>query len=221
MQHATHPNARLNPRARASSSRAPCKASGALSSVPIVEAHRLRGHERRSAAGGAPAAPRASRGPARPGRGPVQRLRPLGDRQAGALGQGLQPPQPARFHRRAVAALGVQQDHLGRAGGLGEVVGRQADAPLRRGQAQRLAHRPRQEGVGRGGGRPDALLQTGHDQPVGADQSRLDRAQDAKARMGRSAVADRLAVHQPLQQVGELARPLRTGGSVAVGDQRR
>ena len=45
--------------------------------------------------------------------------------------------------RRALATLAVEQHHVGRAGGLGEIVGGQSDAPLRRGQAQLLAHRAR------------------------------------------------------------------------------
>ncbi len=150
---------------------------------------------------------------------PPQDLGPAGQGDAGAARQDLQPPQPAGFHgRRALAAFGVQQEHLGRAGGLGEVVGRQADAPLGRGQAHRLAHGPRQERVDRRALRPDAFLQPGQDQAVGPHQARLDGAEDAQARMGRAARAHRGAGHQALDQLGE-AEAVGRGQPLAFGHQ--
>ncbi len=141
------------------------------------------------------------------GAGPVDDVAAPRDLHAGAGGQGLQTPQPARLHGRgAVAPLRVQQDHVGGAGGLGEVVGRKADAPFGRGQAEGLAHGPRQERVQRRPGRPDVLLQSTQDQPVGADQPGLHGAQDAQPRVGRASCAHGLGDHQAVQEVGEAAR---------------
>ena len=110
----------------------------------------------------------------------------------------------------------MHQHHLRRAGGLGEVVGGQADAALGRRQAERRAHRPRQERIDRRGPRPDALLQPGQDQPVGADQPRLEGAQDAQARMAGAAGAHHFAGHQGVDQLDEAgAGDLRAGPSLS------
>ena len=114
----------------------------------------------------------------------------------------------------------MQQDHLRRAGGLGEVVGGKADAPLRRRQAEAFAHRPRQEGIDRRALRPDALLQAGQDQPVRAHQARLQHAQNHQPRMAGAAGADPLAGQQAVEQVGEPARRGR-GQGLAVVDEAR
>ncbi len=140
-------------------------------------------------------------------RGPVQQFRPTWQGQPRAPGEGAKPPEPARLHsRRPLEALAVQQHHVRRAGGLGKVVSRQADPPLRRGQAERRTHRPRQERIGLGGPGPHALLQPRQDQPIGVDQARLDGAKDLQAGMRAAGSAHRLALHQPSEQVGEVAR---------------
>ena len=55
---------------------------------------------------------------------PRQQLGPARDRHLGTPRQGFQTPQPTRLdRRRAFPALGVQQDHVGRAGGLREIMG--------------------------------------------------------------------------------------------------
>ncbi|WP_308238099.1 hypothetical protein [Phenylobacterium sp. J367] len=112
----------------------------------------------------------------------------------------------------------MEQDHFRRAGGLGEVVGREADPALGARQAEALAHGPGQEGIQGRASRPDAFLQPGDHQPVGAHEPGLDGAQDAQAGMGGAAGPHALSGHQPVQQLGEAAR--RGGGEVAaVADQ--
>ncbi len=112
----------------------------------------------------------------------------------------------------------MQQDHLRRAGRLGEVVGRQADAPLGRGQVQGVAHRARQERIDRRALGPDALLQPGQHQAVGADQAGFDGAQDLQARVGGAGGAHHLAGHHPLQRLGEAVRGV-FGQALALADQ--
>ncbi len=76
--------------------------------------------------------------------------------------QHVETPQPAGAHGGlAASAFGMDQDGLGRRGGLDEILGRLSDASLGRRQAQLLAHRARQEGVDGRAARPDPLLQTG------------------------------------------------------------
>jgi hypothetical protein len=112
----------------------------------------------------------------------------------------------------------MDQHHVRRAGGLGEVVGGQADLALGRRQALARAHRPRQERIDRRALRPDAFLEAGQHQPIGADQAGFDGAQDAQTRMGGAADADGLFVDQPVEDVGEgLGRGV--GQGLAVLDQ--
>ena len=98
----------------------------------------------------------------------------------------------------------MEQDHLSGAGGLGKVVGRQTNAALRRGQAQGLAHGPREERIGRGSLRPDPLFKAGQDQPVCAHQAGLNGSKDAQTWMGGPACADGLIGQQALNQGGGL-----------------
>ena len=69
-----------------------------------------------------------------------------------AGGQRAQAPEPARGDGRLVVdAAGAQQDDFGRIGHLREVVRGEADAFVRIGQAEVLAQRAVEEGVGGGG----------------------------------------------------------------------
>ena len=112
----------------------------------------------------------------------------------------------------------MDQHHVRRAGGLGEVVGGQADLALGRRQAQPAPHGPRQERIDRRALRPDAFFQPCQHQAVGADQAGLDGAQDAQARMGGAADADGLLVDQSVEDVGEGLRR-GVGQGLAVLDQ--
>ncbi|MNK24863.1 hypothetical protein D3C87_431790 [compost metagenome] len=124
----------------------------------------------------------------------------------------------------------MDQDRFVGAGGLDEVLGRLAQTPLGRGQAEGLAHRARQEGIDRGGAGPDAFLQPGQDHAVGAGQAGLDGPQNAQARVGGAAGAHRLLAQQAGDQGGEVGaadltqRPAavdqgrqQRGGGLAVG----
>ena len=163
--------------------------------------------------------------------------------------QRVEPRQPARRHgRRAAFALGAGQQHALGGERRGEVVRRQADAPLGLRQAERCAHRPVDPRTGLDRRRPAAFVQAAQHQEVGALQSRFERPPDGEARMAAEArpdwsrspawsssraghsppaiggtVAPRRA--QPRQSVGQrlagLARPQRVGRRARVRRRRR
>ena len=60
---------------------------------------------------------------------------------------------------------------------------RLADAPLRRRQAERRAHRPIEKGVGLDRGRPDRLVEACQKHAIEAQETRFEEAQDHKARV--------------------------------------
>ncbi|MNV16469.1 hypothetical protein D3C71_1072320 [compost metagenome] len=145
-----------------------------------------------------------------------------GGRSVGAACQHFQPPQPARAHGGlAAASLAVDQDGFVGAGGLDEVLRRLAQTPLGRGQTQGLPHRPRQEGINRGGAGPDAFLQPGQDHAVGAGQAGLDGPQNAQARVGGAAGAHRLLAQQPGDQSREVGAADRAQRPAAVDQGRQ
>ena len=125
----------------------------------------------------------------------------------GPAGQHFQPPEPARLDRRlTAAAVGMDEDDLFGTGGLDEVLGGLAQTALGRRQAEGLAHGAGQEGVGRGGIGPDALLQPGEDHPVGPHQPRLNGPEDAQPGLVGPAGANGLFGQELMDQGGELGR---------------
>ena len=82
---------------------------------------------------------------------------------------GGKPLHEARWHCRSAPALGrSSEEDFGGAEKLGEVMGREPDASLRQIEAERLAHRPAQPGIGGRRGRPYALHQGADDDAVDA-----------------------------------------------------
>ncbi len=110
---------------------------------------------------------------------PLQRLRhPLGPRR------GRHALQEARGYRGLPAAfLHPAQDRLSRAKGADEIVRSLTDAPFRRGQAERCAHRPVEKRVGLDRRRPDSFVEAGQKHAVEAEQTRFEQAEDLQARV--------------------------------------
>ena len=63
---------------------------------------------------------------------------------------------------------------------------RLADTPLRRGQAQRGAHRPVEKGVGLDRGRPDRFVEARQKHAIEAQETRFEEAEDHEARVSAS-----------------------------------
>ena len=102
--------------------------------------------------------------------------------------EGLEALQEARRHRRRAAALcGARDHHVRRAERLDEIVRRLADAPLRRRQAERGAHRPVEEGVGLVARRPDALVEPAEHDAVDVEEARFEQARGSSTRAMRRA----------------------------------
>ena len=58
-----------------------------------------------------------------------------------------------------------------------------ADAPLRRGKAERGAHRAIEEGVGLGRRRPDRFVEPGDEREIEGEQARFEQAENLQSRM--------------------------------------
>ena len=113
----------------------------------------------------------------------------------------LQLEQPARGHtRRALHPVGAGQQHLGRREALDEIVGGKADAPLRRGQAERGAHGPAQPRVGARIGGPGSLVEAAEAQEIGVLQPCLQGTPDVQPGMQPVGGAHHLGGHQRLEQ---------------------
>ena len=78
----------------------------------------------------------------------------------------------------------MAQDHFARAKHLCEVVGAQADTPLRLIEAELLSHRPTEPRVGAAFRRPGSFDQPTKHDAVDVGQTRLDGAEDAHTRVG-------------------------------------
>ena len=119
--------------------------------------------------------------------------------------QAVESQQPARGHRgRALDSERPGQHELRRrAPGLGEIMGRLADAALRGRQAEAAAHRPAEPGIDRHLLRPAAFIEPAQDDEIGRLQPGLQRAPDGKA--GMAAVAR--PQHAPGQQALQQGRP--------------
>ena len=95
-----------------------------------------------------------------------------------------QAPEPARGHSRLVVHTAcAQQDDLRRIGHLRKVVRREPDALVRIGQAEPLAQRAVEEGVGGGRLGPGAFVQAREDHAIAALQACFERAEDRDTRM--------------------------------------
>ncbi len=117
--------------------------------------------------------------------------------EAGRLDQRFQPLEPARGHgRHAVHFQRAREIDGRRAERLGEVVGAEPDAPLRRGQAELLAHGPAEPGACLLRARPHAFVQAAEDDHVRLLKPRFERSPDEQARMRRPARAHHLAGEQ-------------------------
>ena len=166
-----------------------------------------RDRRRRAGRGGRSQAPAAALRAARPEPRAQARAssRPADRRASAPRGQGLQAPQPARWHRR--------RRRRGARCAAGSPPGAQAawakswaERPMRRsGDGRPSCSRMGRETKGSSGARPrpGALLQAGEDQPVGAHEARLQHPQDLQARVGRAAAAQGLPGHQAVEQIGE------------------
>ncbi len=92
-----------------------------------------------------------------------------------------QPLEEARGHGRRTADLGgAGEDEFRRAAELREVVGGQADAPLRRLQPERRPHRPAEPGIGAHRRRPAILDQTRQHHAIDRDETGFQRTEDAQ-----------------------------------------
>ncbi len=77
------------------------------------------------------------------------------------------------------------QDHIVGSQQLREVMGGEADAPLRQIEAEFMAHRPAQPGIDPRRRRPDAFDQPAQDDAVGFGQPRFELAVDVQMRARR------------------------------------
>ena len=112
----------------------------------------------------------------------------------------------------------MHQHHVRRAGGLGEVVRRQAQPPLGRRHVEPLAHGTGQEGVNRRALRPDAVLEPGQHQPVRPNQPGFQRAENTNTGVSLARGPDTVLPEQAADQIGEVAGG--DGRQVApIGDQ--
>ena len=88
--------------------------------------------------------------------------------------------------RLAAALLRPAQNCLSRAERGDEIMRRLADAPLRRGKAERGAHRPIEKGVGLDRGRPDRFVEARQKHAIEAQETRFKEAKDHEARVSAS-----------------------------------
>ena len=101
-----------------------------------------------------------------------------------ALGQLLDPQQPARGDGRRAIFLHRPREENRRRGSQGrEIMRRQTNPTLRGLKSEILAHRPRQPGIGRGFRGPLSFIQAGKNDEVEIQQSRFQRSQNGKPRM--------------------------------------
>ena len=127
--------------------------------------------------------------------------------------------------RRARELGGAGEKHLRGAGELREIVRRKADAPLRQIEAERMAHRPVEPGIGARIGRPDALDEAADDDAIDVGQPRFERAVDAHAAFRRAGPAHHAIADDDAEQlhiVGRLDHErLRLLGDVGKGGVER
>ena len=115
----------------------------------------------------------------------IARAARLGGGVCGLAGDGGDALEKARSDGRRAAALArAADDRFARAERGDEIVRGLADAPFRRRQAERGAHRAVEEGVGLGGRRPDGLVEPGDEREVEGEQPRFEQAEDLQARVG-------------------------------------
>ena len=120
--------------------------------------------------------------------------------------QAVQAQQPARGNRRRTLDPERASQHQlrRRAPGLGEVVGGKADAPLRRGKAETLAHGPAEPGIDGHLLRPGAFVESAEDDEVRGLQPRLQRSPDREPRMAAEARAHHRAGKQAVEEGGPM-----------------
>ena len=88
-----------------------------------------------------------------------------------------------RDSRLAAPLLRPAQDRLARSERRDEVMRGLADAPLRRREPERGAHRPVEKGVGLDRGRPDFLVEARQKGAIEAEEARFEQAEDLEARV--------------------------------------
>ena len=123
---------------------------------------------------------------------------------------------PPRLRARLTIACG-------RAERGDEIVRGLADAPFRRRQAERGAHRAVEEGVGLGGRRPDGLVEPGDQREVEGEQPRFEQAEDLQARMRSARRRRALGRQHGVEQrrvIGERAAEAGVGFRRPVVEQR-
>ncbi len=122
-------------------------------------------------------------------------------------GEGQEPLQPARRHRRRVAgAGGAGEHHFFRSHRRPEIVRGKADAAFRRLEVDARLHDARHEAVGLGAARPAALVQPAQHQRVDRLQARFERPPDGDAAVASGRRLDHLRGDQRAENV----RPLRS-----------
>ncbi len=112
------------------------------------------------------------------------------DGRPALAGHGGEALHEARRHGRRAGELGgAGEDDLARAEQLREIVRREADAAFRQIEAEVLAHRPAEPGVGRRFRRPGAFDQAAEHHAIAVGEPRLERTEDthAHARLRRPA----------------------------------
>ena len=118
----------------------------------------------------------------------------------------VQAGEPARRHRgRALDAPGAGQHHFGRAAALREIMGREADAPLMRRQAELGAHGLAHPRIGIGLGRPAAFVEAAQDHHIGALQAGFERPPNEEPRMATIARPNHAAFEEGIEQSGIFA----------------
>jgi hypothetical protein len=106
-----------------------------------------------------------------------------------------------RGHRLdAVLLFGARDHDAERAHRLREVVRREADAPLRQVERQRLAHRSIEPCIRSRLRRPCAFVQCAEQHEIGVEQARFQRAEDADARAAVESGPHRRLARQQLRE---------------------
>ena len=113
---------------------------------------------------------------------------------------------------------GGAEPGLGSGGALHEVMGGETDPPLRRLQAETLALRAGEPGIGVGFARPQALVEAGEDHHVAGDQPGFEQAENAQGLVDRDRNAHRHVADGAIEEGAVILAAHRRGVGAALGD---